>query len=188
MISPVAMMNGNRRGPTAAWLGPTSNRDVWTAMKMPSARTPPPSTPSPIRRLRSVVMFPPSAGKRAGKACPVVLSLLLHQPNVLECCLDLSPILLEEGCELIGWLVHVEPAALLQGLLPGGALDHAVDRSRQNLPVSVANLGAGHNASPVDQADVNPLLLERRHVNARKTIVGGDRDASELTRFSRACA
>src|SRR5688572_17437239 len=56
MISPVAIKNGNNRGPTAALLGATLISAVSTATNKPSARTPALNTASPIRRLRPVVI------------------------------------------------------------------------------------------------------------------------------------
>src|SRR5215213_7245467 len=77
-------------------------------------------------------------------------------------------------------LVEVEPVALLEDFLPAGALYHLLDRRRQRRQVLVLDAGWGEDGAPVDQLDIYPLLLERRHVDAGDALRGGDADRPQL--------
>ena len=77
-------------------------------------------------------------------------------------------------------LVEVQPAALLEGGLPGGALDHLGDGVGQCGHILLADVGADEQAAPVDQRDVDALRLQGRHLDAGQGLVRRDADAAQL--------
>src|SRR5687767_8201159 len=111
-------------------------------MNSPSASTAPPSTDSPSRRLLPVVIpRPPLSSRRRGlgpqprRGGPRPGGTSLQKAEILEDARDPGLLLLEEGRELVGRLVHVDPAALLDDRLPLGAPRHLRQRRVERLLV-----------------------------------------------------
>ena len=91
----------------------------------------------------------------------------LYEPDRLERRFDLCLVLGQEGRELVGRLVEVDPAALLERVLPGRPstiLAMAPDSAFISLS---RRLGAANTPRQLHQRDVDSLLLQRRDIDSR---------------------
>ena len=90
---------------------------------------------------------------------------------------------LEEVVELVAGLEGVDPAVVLQRLLPLRAVVHLVEVGDQLVAPLVGDAGRREHAAPVGEDQVDVRLLERRHVLDRlagEPLLAGDREHAQL--------
>src|SRR4051794_24993964 len=162
----------------AAGTGRNKHRDGGAGKQEP-ARQGRPSGITP--RLHEATPAPSGTARRwKSSAASAARTGLLHQPDGLERRLDLGLVLGQEGRELVGRLVEVDPAPLLERVLPSRAFHHLADRGRERLHLLLAQVRGREQAAPVDQGDVDPLLLQGRDVHSRNALVARDRQGAQL--------
>src|SRR4051812_17904952 len=84
--------------------------------------------------------------------------------------LDLAALRLEELRELRRRQVEVDPAALLRQILPFVARRHLGHQRVEFLTLGILDAALGENAPPVDEFQVDALLLQRRRIDTLQAL------------------
>ena len=114
-------------------------------------------------------------------------AILFGQTEILQNCRYFGALIVKEGLELRVRHVKVEPAALLEHLLPSIALDHLVDSGGQRFKILSLDVGRCDQATPGWQDHINSLLFERRAIDSLNPLRRRDADQAELPGLDLAC-
>jgi hypothetical protein len=111
----------------------------------------------------------------------VRLSRSLHHAESLEGGGGALLVLLDVGRVFRPVLVHVEPAALLQDLLPAIGLDELGEDLVEGLQLLLAQALVGRDAAPVGEHERDALFRQRRGIDALEPRRRADGDHLQLT-------
>src|SRR5262245_52922339 len=140
---------------------------VCTKMTTASASTPTAITVSPMG----------SRSPRPPAANPPVMS---RQPELFEDAFDARALRVEERLVLVTEQRDRRPVAVLAGLRPLRRRRHLLHQRDHRLALPLVHAGRREHAAPVEQLDVDALLLQRRRVDALLALVGRHREHLEL--------
>src|SRR5262249_40539617 len=130
----------------------------------------------------TAMMVSPMAGRNlaAPPSLPCPPADMSAEPELFEDAFDARGLLVEEGLILITGQRDHGPVAGLAGLRPLRRGGHLLNQREHGLALVGVHAGRRKDAAPVEQLDVDALLLERRRIDALLALVGGDRDQAEL--------
>src|SRR6266508_5769129 len=120
---------------------------------------------------RSLVAPPPSS------VPPLVMS---RQPELFENSFDARRLGVEERLVVVAGERDLGPFARPAGLRPLRRCGHLLDERNHRLALSVVDAGRCEHAAPVEQLDVDALLLQRRGLDPRLALVGRYGDQAQL--------
>src|SRR5713226_9555034 len=143
---------------------------VCQKMTTASASTPAPMSVSPIAG-RSLAAQPP----------PPKLPVMSRQPDLFENPFDARRLDVEERLVVVAEERDLRPLPRLAGLGPLRACRHLLHQRDHRLALGVVHPGRGENAPPVEQLDVDALLLQRGDFDPRLPLVRRDGDDAELS-------
>src|SRR4029434_8505858 len=121
----------------------------------------------------AAMIVSPTAGRSQPPSPPRAPSRALSaEPELFEDAFDARRLGVEEGLVLITGERDHRPVARLAGLRPLRRGRHLLDQREHGLTLSRIDAGGRKDLAPVEQLDVDPLLLQRRRIDAFLALVG----------------
>src|SRR5882757_1886092 len=135
---------------------------VCTKMTTASAITPSAITVSPM-------------GSRSPRPPPANPPVMSGQPELFEDTLDARGLDVEERLVLVAEQRDRRPVAVLAGLRPLRGRRHLLHQRDHRLALRLVHARRREHAAPVEQLDVDALLLQRGGIDALLALVRGHR-------------
>src|SRR5215813_15477374 len=130
----------------------------------------------------AAMIVSPTAGRsQPPPSAPCAPSLAISaEPELFENAFDACRLGVEEGFVLVTKQRDLGPLVVLAGVRPLRRGCHLLDQREHGLPLRCIDIGRRKHPAPVEQLDVDALLLERRRIDALLALVGGNGDQPKL--------
>src|SRR5262245_8738746 len=122
----------------------------------------------------TAMIVSPTAGRSLPPLPSVPPLVMSRQPEVLENAFDAAGLGVEERLVLVAEERDLRPLPGLAGFRPLRRGRHALDQSDHRLALPLVHAGRREHAAPVEQLDVDALLLERGGIDPFLALVGRD--------------